>query len=258
MPALKNPLKAALARGEMQLGLWLNSGDAVAAEIAAATGFDWCLIDGEHGPYDPAAMLGQMRAIAPSHTPVVVRVPVGEDWVIKQVMDMGANSLLIPMIDSGEQAVRMVRATRYAPMGVRGLGASVARVSGFGKNGDYPQTANEEVCLILQAETRQALENIEDIANTDGVDCVFIGPADLSADMGYPGNPAHPDVKAAIEKGIAKIRAAGKAAGIIHYDASNFGYYRDLGVTFLGIGADVTLMRTAFAHVLDTARKAVD
>lgn len=257
MPAPKNPLKDKLAKGEMTLGLWMNSGDAVAAEIAGAAGYDWCLIDGEHGPYDPTAMLGQLRAVALGGGHAVVRVPIGEAWVVKQVMDLGANSLLIPMIDTAEEAREMVLASRYAPEGKRGLGAAVARVSGYGRIADYAQDANEQVCLIVQAETRKAMENIEEIAGVEGVDAVFIGPADLSADMGHRGNPGHPEVKAAIAEGVKKITAAGKAAGILHYDSANFAYYRDLGVTFLGIGADVSLMRQVFTDTLMAARRAV-
>ena len=189
----------------------------------------------------------------------MVRVPIGEEWVIKQVMYLGAQSLLIPMIDTGEQAARMVRATRYASEGVRGLGAAVARASGFGADADadFVATAADQVCLLLQAETRLALENTDDIANTDGVDCVFIGPADLSADMGYPGNSGAPEVREAIAHAVSRIKAAGKAAGIIHYDAADFGYYRKFGINFLGTGADASLLRVAMQANVAAARAAI-
>jgi len=183
-------------------------------------------------------------------------VPVGEDWVIKQVLDLGAQTLLVPMVDTAEQADRVVRATRYAPEGVRGLGASVARVSGFGAVADYATTANAEIGVIVQAETRRAIANLDEILAVEGVDCVFIGPADLSADMGYTGNPGAAEVVETIADAVRRIRAAGKAAGIIHYDAAAFGYYAGLGVNFLGVGADVSLLRTAFAGTLETARRA--
>ena len=254
---MTNPLKQALTEGRMQIGTWLNLGEATAAEIAGQAGYDWCLIDGEHGPYAPTAILAQLRALAPSRAEPVVRVPVGEPWVIKQVMDLGTRSLLIPMVDTAAQAEQMVRATRYAPEGMRGLGATVARASGYGADTTYVDRANDEVCLLVQAETRTALENLDAIAATPGVDAVFIGPADLSADMGHRGNPGHPEVVQAIADATKRIRAAGKAAGIIHYDTANFAYYQELGITFLGTGADATLLRAAMQGNVKAARAAL-
>lgn len=257
MPAPTNPLKAALNAGEMQIGLWLNAGSALVSEIAGAAGFDWCLVDAEHGPYDPAGIADQLRALALGGTSAVVRVPVAEDWVIKQVLDLGAQTLLVPMVDTAEEAARVVRATRYAPEGRRGMGASVARVSGFGRIADYTANANAEIGVIVQAETRRAIANLDAIIAVEGVDCVFIGPADLSADMGYPGNPGAAEVVDTIADAVRRIKAGGKAAGIIHYDPARFGYYAGLGVSFLGVGADVSLMRSAFAATLSEARAAV-
>lgn len=257
MPAPANPLKAAMQAGQMQIGLWQNSGSALVSEIAGATGFDWCLIDGEHAPWSPDAITSQLRALALGGTHAVVRVPVGEDWVIKQALDMGAQTLLVPMVDTGAQAERVVRATRYAPEGVRGLGAGVARVAGWGRVADYAATANAQIGVIVQAETRAAIENLDDILAVEGVDCVFIGPADLSADMGYLGNPGADEVQAVIADAAARIRAAGKAAGIIHHDAATFPRYLDLGFNFLGVGADVSVMRKGLAATLASARAAM-
>ena len=256
MPAPHNRLKAALNAGEMQFGLWLNAADPVASEIAGAAGYDWCLIDAEHGPYTPSVIASQLRAVALGGASAVVRVPVGEDWIIKQMLDLGAQTLLVPMVDTAEQARQVVRATRYAPEGVRGLAAAVARASGYGREADYAQTANAQIGVIVQAETRRAIENLDEILAVDGVDCVFVGPADLSADMGHLGNPTAPEVEAVIADAIGRIRAAGKAAGIIHYDPSNIARYARLGVNFLGVGADVSLMRMAFEATLAGARKA--
>lgn len=253
----QNKLKAALARGEMQIGTWLNLMSPAAAEMAAAAGFDWCLIDGEHAPYDITAILAQLRALAPFDASPVVRVPVGEAWIIKQVLDLGAQTLLVPMIDTAEQAAQMAAACRYAPVGMRGMGAAVARASGFGANTSYIAEADAQICLLVQAETGAALDNIDEIAATDGVDGVFIGPADLSADMGYPGNPAAPEVRAAIKQAIGRIRAAGKAAGILHFKASDFAYYQDLGVTFMGISSDASLLRTSLQNTVLEARRAL-
>jgi len=256
MKAPENKLKRALGAGNMQVGLWLNLGSPSATELVGGTGYDWALIDGEHAPYDPVLIQTQLRVLGQFDISPIVRVPIGEDWVIKQVMDLGAQSLLVPLVDTGEQAASLVAATRYAPEGRRGMGSGVARAARFGQIDEYLTNANDEVCLIVQAETRLAVENIDEIAGTVGVDCVFVGPADLSADMGHRGNPGHTDVKEAIAHTVERIQAAGKAAGILHYDHANFGYYADLGVTFLGVGSEASLLRLALAENLRTARAA--
>lgn len=237
MPASKNHLKAALLRDEIQIGMWLGMRSTTVAEIGAHSGYDWCLIDGEHGPYDVSAIEAQLQTLEGQGTSAVVRLPKGEDWMVKQMLDLGAQTLLIPMIDTADQAAEMVRAVRYPPNGIRGMGAAVVRASGYNAQPDYPATADDEVCLILQAETRLAMENIDAIANTDGVDCVFIGPADLSVDMGLPMDD--PKVIAAIEHMILRVRAAGKPAGIITFDFEQMRQFSDLGVRFLGVGSDV-------------------
>jgi len=183
-------------------------------------------------------------------------VPVGADWAIKQALDMGARTLLVPMVGTGAQAQQVVRATRCAPEGVRGLGANVARVSGWGRTGDYATTANEQIGVIVQAETRAAIGNLDDILAVAGIDCVFIGAADLSADMGYRGIPGARDVQAVTAEAAVRIRAAGKAAGIIQHDAATYPCYLDLGFNFLGVGADVSVMRTGVAATLAAARAA--
>lgn len=236
MPAPANMLKAALRRGEMQIGMWLGMRSTTMAEIAALSGYDWCLIDGEHGPYDIGAIEAQLQTMAGQGAHAVVRVPAGENWMIKQVLDLGAQTVLVPMVDTGADAALMVRAVRYQS-GVRGMGAAVVRASGYNAQPDYPETADDQICLIVQAETRKAMENIDAIASTDGVDCVFIGPADLSADMGLPMDS--PEVISAIEHMIGRIRAAGKPVGIITFDFDQMRQFADLGVCFLGVGSDV-------------------
>ncbi len=253
----ENRLKTALARGDMQVGTWLNLTSPEGAEIAGAAGFDWCLIDGEHGPYDPSQILEKLRVLAAFNANAVVRVPVGEAWVIKQVLDLGVQSLLVPMVDTAAQAADMVAATRYAPEGIRGMGAAVARASIYGTDTEYVANANGQICLLVQAETPTALNNLDEILAVDGVDGIFIGPADLSASMGYPGNPAAPEVRDAIKDAVGRIRAAGKTAGIIHYDAADFAYYKEIGVNFLGVGSDVGLLSAALQDILARAREAV-
>ncbi|MBD3678064.1 MAG: HpcH/HpaI aldolase/citrate lyase family protein [Rhodobacteraceae bacterium] len=255
MAAPRNEMKQRLAAGEMQIGLWIGFTHPTVAEITASAGYDFCLIDGEHGPNDVQTILAQLQAMAGGSATPVVRVPIFEEWILKQVLDLGAQSVLIPMIDTPEAARAAVAATRYAPEGRRGLGSALARASGYNAIADYATTANREICVMVQAETREALDNIEEIAGTDGVDVVFIGPADLSADMGYLGNSDHPEVKAAIEEAIAKIRAAGKSAGIITLDPNALIYYKDIGVNFLAVGADITTYGAAVRELSAKARK---
>lgn len=245
MQTPKNVLKVALQAGQVQHGIWLTSGTSVLAELAGNAGFDWCLIDGEHGPNTVSEMLPQLQALAISGTPSVVRIANAEAWMVKQVLDLGCQTVLVPMVDDADMARDMAHAMRYPPQGNRGMGAALARATAWGSVGDYPYAANEEMCLLVQAESARAIQNIDEIAATDGVDGVFVGPADLSADMGHPGQPDHPDVEAAIDHAIARIVAAGKIAGIITFDENRFAEYADKGVTFLGIGGDMAVLNTA-------------
>lgn len=254
MVAPKNELKAALARGEVQLGIWLALVSPAAAEIAAQAGFDWALIDAEHGPNDVAAILDQLRALSGGRAAPVVRVPDGDPVWIKRVLDLGVQTILVPMVDTPEQAAQIVAATRYGPEGTRGSGAVLARATGYGATSDYVTTANDEICVIVQVETQRALQNIDAIAATPGVDCVFVGPADLSNDMGYPGNPGAPNVIAAITQALERIQAAGKAPGIVTFDRMAIQGYVAEGVTFLGVGGDALLLGEAMRDLARGAR----
>jgi 4-hydroxy-2-oxoheptanedioate aldolase len=173
---------------------------------------------------------------------VLVRPPIGEPWLIKQLLDAGAQSLLIPMVDNREQAEMLVKAVRYPPRGIRGVGAGSARASHFGYITDYAVTADEEILLILQVESLKAVDAIDDIASVDGVDCVFIGPADLSADMGFLGNPFAPEVQTVIEDAIKRILKHGKAVGVYMANPDYAKRYIELGATFIAIGADAGLL----------------
>ncbi len=238
MPAPSNPLKAALKRDEMQIGMWMGLRDRTVAEIAAGAGFDWCLIDGEHGPFDPVAIEAQLQVMKGHGAHPVVRVPAGETWMLKQMLDLGAQSTLVPMVDTAEEAARLVRAMRYAPKGNRGMAAAVVRASDYNRELDYATNADDEICLIVQAESRAALSNIDAISAVDGVDCVFIGPADLSTDMGH-GGAMHAEVMEAIEHMTARILAAGKAVGIISFDDDHLVRFATAGIRFIGVGSDV-------------------
>ncbi|MFV1876444.1 HpcH/HpaI aldolase family protein [Nioella sp.] len=245
MPAPRNSLKSELAAGRLCKGIWLNLGSPLVAELAGNSGFDWCLIDGEHGPWDPTAIRAQLMALAATPAQAVVRVPVAEDWVIKQALDLGVQTLLVPMVDSAEEAAAVVRACRYPPQGVRGQGALVARATGFNAIADYTTNANDEICILVQAESRAALADLDRIAAVKGVDGIFIGPADLAADMGHRDDPGHPDVQAAIADAIPLIRAAGKAAGIILGSPQARADAVARGVNFLGMGSEATLLADA-------------
>ncbi|GAB4361507.1 MAG: 4-hydroxy-2-oxoheptanedioate aldolase [Oricola sp.] len=245
MPAPANEFKAALSRGERQIGCWLGLADAYAAEIVGTAGFDWLVIDGEHAPNDLRSILAQLQALQASASHAVVRLPVGESWLIKQVLDLGAQNLLVPMVDSGEQAAGIVRAVRYPPNGMRGVGAALARASGFSGIPDYLATADGEICLLVQVESRAGIAALDDILAVDGIDGVFIGPSDLAADMGHIGKPGDPEVQDAIADAIRRIRKAGKAAGILAVDPAFAETYARLGANFLAVGIDVTLLAGA-------------
>jgi 4-hydroxy-2-oxoheptanedioate aldolase len=235
------------------MGLWMNLVSPIAAEALSGTGFDWLLIDGEHGPNDIPTILAQVQAIG-SRTSVVVRPPVGEVRMIKQLLDLGVQTILVPMIESADHAAQMVKAMHYPPVGMRGVGATIARASDYGRITDYITTANDQTCLILQIESRAGLAALPEILKLDGVDGVFIGPADLAADMGYPGNAAAPEVQATIDSTLAAIMASGKSAGILTFDAKAAQRYAAMGVTFLGIGSDVAVLVKAMTATLQAAK----
>lgn len=242
MPVPKNSVKAALAAGQRQMGIWIAMAHPTSAEIAGKAGFDFCLIDGEHSPNDIPLILDQVRAISIGDATPVVRIPVADPRLVKQVLDIGVQTLLVPMIDTAAEAEHMVRATRYAPEGFRGVGAAQARASNFGEITDMVTTANDEVCLLVQCESRKAVEHIDSIAAVEGVDAVFVGPADLSADMGYPGQLEHPEVEATIRHVFDRINAAGKAVGIISFDPAKIRQYIDWGARFVAVGGDVSIL----------------
>src|SRR5262245_39674599 len=212
MPAPRNSFKAAIAARKTQIGLWLGLANGYTAEIAAGAGFDWLVIDGEHAPNSLPTMVAQLQAIAASSSQPVVRAPVGETWIIKQLLDIGAQTILVPMVETAEQARELVRAVRYPPNGARGVGAALARASAFSRITDYLETADSEACLLLQLESRAGLGAIEEIAAIEGVDGIFIGPSDLAADMGHLGRPGVPEVQKAVKDGLERIIAAGKPA----------------------------------------------
>lgn len=240
-----NTFKQRLLAGEAQVGLWLGLADPYCAELAANAGFDWLLIDGEHAPNDLRSLLGQLQAVAPYPAQPIIRPPIGDPVLIKQLLDIGVQTLLVPMVDSAAQAAELVRAMRYPPFGVRGVGSALARASRWNSIPGYLDKADEQMCLLVQIENLDGLANLDAIAAVEGVDGVFIGPADLSAAMGHRGNPGHPEVQAAIEDAITRIRRAGKAVGILSADEALARRYLELGCSFVAVGVDTSLLMKA-------------
>ncbi|PBD22767.1 2-keto-3-deoxy-L-rhamnonate aldolase, partial [Pseudomonas aeruginosa] len=193
-------------------------------------------------PNDLRSLLGQLQALAPYPGQPVIRPVQGDTALIKQLLDIGAQTLLVPMVDSAAQAEGLVRAVRYPPAGVRGVGSALARASRWNSVAEYLNHADEQMCLLVQVENLEGLANLDAIAAVEGVDGVFIGPADLSAAMGHRGNPGHPEVQAAIEDAIHRIRTAGKAAGILSADETLARRYLELGCAFVAVGVDTSLL----------------
>jgi 4-hydroxy-2-oxoheptanedioate aldolase len=242
MNPLKNSFKTALAEGQPQIGLWLGLANSYTAELCGRIGYDWLLVDGEHAPNDLRSILGQLQAIEATASHPVVRPVVGDVTSIKQLLDIGAQNLLIPMVESGAQARQLVAAVRYPPAGIRGVGSALARASHFNLIPDYLPSAADHICLLLQVESRAGLEHLDEIAATDGVDGVFIGPSDLAAALGHLGRPDHPEVQAVIEHAIGRIRSAGKAPGILTSNETAAHHYLALGATFVAVGTDVGVL----------------
>lgn len=248
---LVNIFKQKISKGDLQIGLWLSSATSYMAEIAATSGYDWLLIDGEHAPNTVQNLVTQLQAIAPYQSHPIIRPLEGTQANIKQVLDIGAQTLLIPMVETAEQAKEVVSATRYPPEGLRGVGASVARASRWGRVKNYMQNVNDNLCLLVQVESKKALDNLDDIIMTNGIDGIFIGPADLSASLGYPDNAGHPEVQQKIEQAIKRIRQLGKAAGFLATDVEMAKKCISWGANFVAIGVDTMLYTQALDERLN-------
>lgn len=245
MPAPANAFKSALRGPRTLYGFWVAMADPYAAEIAAQAGFDWILIDGEHAPNDLRSIVAQLQVAAAFPAHPIVRLPVGDPTLVKQLLDAGAQTLLVPMVDDAETAEALVRSVRYPPRGTRGIGAALGRASRFNAIPDYMSNADNEICLIVQAESRRALEALDDILAVDGVDGVFIGPNDLAADMGFTNRLDAPEVREAIRDALGRIRAAGKAAGMLEFDPDEVARHRADGANLIAVGADTPMLAKA-------------
>ncbi|KRE23309.1 HpcH/HpaI aldolase/citrate lyase family protein [Agromyces sp. Soil535] len=243
-------------------GIWVCSGSPLVAEIVAGSGIDWLLIDQEHGPNDLQTVLAQLQAVAAYPATPVVRVPSGDVVTIKQVLDLGAQNILVPMVSSAEQARELVRAVRYPPRGLRGVGSALARSARWNRVEDYLLDADRHVSLFVQVETVEGIEAAGQIAGTDGIDGVFVGPSDLAASMGLLGQQAHPDVVSAVTRAFEAVRTAGKPVGVNAFDPVVARAYYDAGADFVLVGADVALLARGtealaarFGEASDTTRR---
>jgi 4-hydroxy-2-oxoheptanedioate aldolase len=239
-----NHFKSALREGRPQIGLWSVLANASVTELLGAAGYDWLLVDMEHAPNELPDVQAQLRALRGSSATPIVRPPWNDRVWVKRVLDLGAQTLLIPYVQTAEEAAQAVSAMRYPPAGRRGV-AGGTRATQWGRIRDYYARVEEELCLLVQVESRKGLENLDAIAATPGVDGVFIGPADLSADMGHLGDPQHPEVQGAIEDAVRSIRAAGKAAGILVRGEEAARRWLAAGCNFVAVGVDAALLAQA-------------
>ncbi|MEJ8571004.1 HpcH/HpaI aldolase/citrate lyase family protein [Microbaculum marinum] len=241
MDITRNAFKHAIAAGTRQIGLWSSLASNIAAEVIADSGFDWILFDTEHAPNEIPGLISQMQAAAIGTATPVVRPAWNDAVLIKRILDAGAQSILVPFVQTADEARQAVSAAKYPPAGIRGA-AGTSRASRYGRVSGYLNTANDQICVLVQIETEEALGRIDEIAAVDGVDGVFIGPNDLSASMGYLGQMRHADVQAAIKRAIDALKAAGKPGGILTSNQEDARQYVEWGFTFVAVGSDLGLL----------------
>jgi 4-hydroxy-2-oxoheptanedioate aldolase len=236
-----NHLKRALREGRPQIGFWSGLSSHITVEVLAGSGFDWLLLDTEHSPNELTMVLHQLQAMTGGTASPMVRPAWNDAVIFKRLLDVGVQSFLVPFVQNADEARRAVAATRYPPDGTRGVATSV-RANRYGRVKDYVKHVHEELCVVVQVETRVALGHLEAIASVDGVDGLFIGPNDLAADMGHLGNSAHPEVRAEIDRAIGRIRATGKIAGILAPIEADARHWLEIGCLLVAVGSDVGLL----------------
>lgn len=239
----ENKFKKEIMGGKRQIGVWTGFGNSMVAEMLShVSGFDWFVIDMEHSPNDVPQVLHQLQASQTGNAEAVVRVPWNEPVMVKRVLDLGARTIIFPMVNTKEEAELAVSAMRYPPKGQRGV-MSLQRMNMYGAQAPhYYKEIEHQLCCIVQIETAEAVKNIPAIASVDGVDALFVGPSDLSASIGHIGNPGHPEVRALIEEAFVSIKASGKAAGYLSANHDDCRWVLDQGADFCAVGSDVALL----------------
>ena len=254
MDVKTNPFKAAMLSRTRQIGVWSMSASPVAVEIIGNSGFDWVCLDAEHSPVDISNLVTLLHAGSAGKAHPVVRPAWNDPVLLKRVLDVGAQTVLVPFVQNAEEARQAVAACRYPPEGVRGVSGS-SRASAYGQMNNYLKKANDEICVLVQLETGSALQNLEEIAQVEGVDGVFIGPSDLAASLGHLGNPGHPDVQNAIQEAIEKLNKLGKAGGILTTDIAAARKYLEWGFTFVASALDIQLLMGGLKNALHEVTK---
>ena len=250
MKIRKNKIKQSFKNGKTTIGIWNGIPHGYAVEICAGAGFEWVLIDGEHSPYEFTTILQSIQSASSFDTEIVVRPAIGDRVMIKRLLDIGVQTLLVPMVESAEQAQYLVDSMRYPPHGNRGVGSGLARAAQWNRVDNYLTQADDEMCLIVQIETVKGLKHIEEICQVEGVDGVFLGPADLAASMGYLGQSMHPDVISEVVRGISIARDSGKVPGVIAFDKEVAKTYKEAGARFIGVGIDLLMLAKATSTIV--------
>ena len=245
----QNIFKRALKSGRVQFGLWLGLGETFTAEICAGAGFDWLLIDSEHGPNDLRSIFAQLQAIAPYASQPVVRPPYGDTVLIKQLLETGVQTLLVPMVETALEAENLVKAMKYPPEGIRGVGSALARASRWGRVEDYMEHANDEMCLLIQVETKKGINNLSDILAVEGIDGIFFGAADLAASYDMPGQSNHPFIVDIIVNGLTQCKENNLAGGVLCADKQLNHDFMAAGANFVAVGVDALLLANATSQL---------
>jgi len=250
-----NTFKQQLQKGKKQYGIWNGLVDSYAAEICAGAGFDWVCIDGEHAPFDLRTILHNAQAIQSHDVPAIVRIPSIDPALMKQLLDAGVQNILVPMIESAEQANLIARAMVYPPTGIRGVGTALARAAQWNRVNDYFKLANDQMCCIGQIESIKGVESLDEILEVPGLDVCFLGPADLGATMGYLGQPSHPEVVKLVKACIRKIVKAGKVAGFLTGSKQLIQEYTEAGALMLGVGLDTLILAKGTRSLAENYKK---
>ncbi|WP_300000623.1 2-dehydro-3-deoxyglucarate aldolase [uncultured Cedecea sp.] len=249
-----NKFKAALAAHQVQIGCWSALASPISTEVLGLAGFDWLVLDGEHAPNDISTFIPQLMALKGSASAPVVRVPTNDAVIMKRLLDIGFYNFLIPFVETEEEARQAVAATRYPPLGIRGVSVS-HRANMFGTVPDYFAQSDKNITILVQIESQAGLDNIDAIAATEGVDGIFVGPSDLAATLGHLGNAGHPEVQQAIKHIFARAKAMGKPSGILAPVEADARRYLEWGATFVAVGSDLGLFRAASQKLSDTFKK---